>query len=193
MTSVTIPNSVTRICNYAFSHCRNLTSVTIPNSVTSIDSGAFKGCTNLTSVTISNSVTNIGGYAFLDCGNLISKKGYYKAFQLDNDGKMYCNPTYTKYYYEIGETKTVEKPLALCLNGIHFCTNIFDIFNYYSGTYDKDFVICECKVNEICNVDAGGRGSDDSKRCTDELTPIRKLSHEEFIKLLNFTNLTKPC
>ena len=43
-TSVTIPNSVTSIGNYAFRDCSGLTSVSIPNSVTSIGNGAFQNC-----------------------------------------------------------------------------------------------------------------------------------------------------
>ena len=66
----TIPNSVTSIGEYAFSHCTSLTSVTIPNSVTSIGEHAFSDCTSLTSVTISDSVTSIGEYAFYDCTSL---------------------------------------------------------------------------------------------------------------------------
>ena len=72
MTSVTIPNSVTSIGEYAFCYCGSLTSVTIPNSVTSIGKGAFEGCSGLTSVTIPNSVTSIGGYAFEYCSGLTS-------------------------------------------------------------------------------------------------------------------------
>src|SRR5574344_1394241 len=62
LTSVTIPNSVTSIGNFAFSE-NQLTSVTIPNSVTSIVPGTFLE-NQLTSVTIPNSVTSIGDYAF---------------------------------------------------------------------------------------------------------------------------------
>jgi len=40
---VTIPNSVTRIGQYAFYDCSSLTSVTIPNSVKEIGWGAFDG------------------------------------------------------------------------------------------------------------------------------------------------------
>ncbi len=70
MTSVTIPNSVTSIGNYAFSGCSGLTSVTIPNSVTSIGGSAFYNCSGLTSVTIPNSVTSIGNIAFRGCSGL---------------------------------------------------------------------------------------------------------------------------
>ncbi len=72
LTSITIPNSVTSIGDYAFSGCSGLTSVTIPNSVTSIRDYAFSGCSGLTSITIPNSVTSIGEYAFRGCSGLTS-------------------------------------------------------------------------------------------------------------------------
>ena len=71
-TSITIPNGVTSIGNYAFSYCSGLTSVTIPNSVTSIGSYAFNGCTGLTRVTIPGSVTSIGAWSFGGCKGLTS-------------------------------------------------------------------------------------------------------------------------
>ena len=70
--SVTIPDSVTSIGDYAFCRCDNLTSITIPDSVISIGSGAFEDCDNLASVTIGSSVTSIGDDAFWNCGNLTS-------------------------------------------------------------------------------------------------------------------------
>ena len=72
MTSITIPNSVTNIEDYAFYGCTGLTSVTIGNSVTSIGKEAFYGCSGLTSVTIGNSVTSIGDGAFVACRSLTS-------------------------------------------------------------------------------------------------------------------------
>ena len=70
--TVTIPNSVTSIGDFAFYCCSSLSSVTIPNSVTSIGDDAFYGCSGLTSVTIGDSVTSIGNYAFDDCSRLTS-------------------------------------------------------------------------------------------------------------------------
>ena len=47
-----------------FSLCSGLTSVTIPNSVTSIGEYAFSGCSGLTSITIGTGVLSIGSNAF---------------------------------------------------------------------------------------------------------------------------------
>ena len=72
LTEYTIPDSVTRIGDYAFYGCSSLTSVTIPDSVTTIRERAFDGCSSLTSVTIGDSVTTIGSDAFDYCSSLTS-------------------------------------------------------------------------------------------------------------------------
>jgi hypothetical protein len=72
LTSVTIPNSVTRIRDLAFYGCYKLTSVTIHNGVKSIGEMAFSACKSLTSITIPNSVTRIRDLAFYGCDGLKS-------------------------------------------------------------------------------------------------------------------------
>ncbi len=99
LTSVTIPDSVTSIRNYAFYNCSGLTEFTIGNGVTSIGYYAFKkcteltsvvwnatnctsagsssspifsGCTNLTTVTFGVNVETIPAYAFYGCSELTS-------------------------------------------------------------------------------------------------------------------------
>lgn len=72
LTSITIPNSVTKLIDNAFGNCSSLTSITIPNSVISIGDLAFMYCSSLTSVIIGNSVTSIGEGTFADCSSLTS-------------------------------------------------------------------------------------------------------------------------
>lgn len=72
LTSVNIPNSVTTIGNYTFMDCRSLASVNISNSVTTLGDNSFYKCISLTSVTIPNSVTDIGNSAFYGCTSLTS-------------------------------------------------------------------------------------------------------------------------
>ena len=72
VTEIVIPDTVTKIKDYAFSGCTSLTSIVIPDSVTSIGEGAFYSCDSFTSVVIGDSVTSIGDYAFLGCNSLTS-------------------------------------------------------------------------------------------------------------------------
>ncbi len=69
VTSVTIPDSVTRIGNKAFMNC-NITNINIPDSVTNIGNYAFQS-TALTEITIPSSVTEIG-YNILNYNNVIT-------------------------------------------------------------------------------------------------------------------------
>jgi len=50
LTSIVIPNGVTRIGNYAFFHCSNLTSIVLPAGITNIGNFAFQDCGGLTIV-----------------------------------------------------------------------------------------------------------------------------------------------
>lgn len=64
LTSLTIPDGVTKIGKYAFSNCSYLTSLTIPSSVNSLGDYAFKNCSSLQSVHVSWSTPISAGKAF---------------------------------------------------------------------------------------------------------------------------------
>ena len=68
--SITLPNSITKIGNYAFQNCKQLASITLPNSITSIPLCAFDGCAKLKDVIIPSSVTKIYESAFDGCSSL---------------------------------------------------------------------------------------------------------------------------
>ena len=91
--SITIPDSVTSIGEYAFLDCSSLTSITIPDSVTSIRNNTFYGCDSLpvennlryadtylidavdkslSTYTIKEGTKRIGGDAFSYCSSLTS-------------------------------------------------------------------------------------------------------------------------
>ena len=68
--SYIIPDSVTKIGDYAFFRCSSLSDIVIPDSVTDIGKCAFESCSYLSSVVIPDSVTDIGDYAFAGCNSL---------------------------------------------------------------------------------------------------------------------------
>ena len=90
-TSVTIPNTVTSIDDYAFEDCFYLRSVSLPESVTNIGSFAFGWCYSLSSVLISAPKTNFDSMAFYCC--YISADSIQNGFQsmFENLGAIVCD------------------------------------------------------------------------------------------------------
>ena len=68
ITSLDIPDNITKIGEGAFGFCENLTSLTIPDSVTEIDAKAFQSCKGLKSFEVPKNVTKLSGNAFMSSG-----------------------------------------------------------------------------------------------------------------------------
>ncbi len=64
VTSLIIPDGVTKINRSAFAHCLSIISVSMPNSVIEIGTDAFAHCTNLKSVTLSNSLKSFSCFEY---------------------------------------------------------------------------------------------------------------------------------
>lgn len=62
---ITIPDTVTTICNMAFADCSNLTTVTGGKNVKILENAAFKNCTKLTSIgNIGQNLKRLGSIVF---------------------------------------------------------------------------------------------------------------------------------
>ncbi len=125
--SITIPESVTFIDNYAFnrsgfaaidiqasitiinsnvfSDCESLTSITIPSSVTSFDDYAISKCPKLNSISISENVEFIASSAFMgtggtfevDVNNLNYSSSENVLFNKDKTVLIHCSASKTNY------------------------------------------------------------------------------------------------
>ncbi len=69
LTSVTIPDGITRIGKFAFIGCQSLATVTIGSGVTEIAQGAINHCDEMTQITLP-AVTTVGEGAFKNCAKL---------------------------------------------------------------------------------------------------------------------------
>ncbi len=97
-TSYTIPNSVSHINTWAFSHCKNLKYIDIPQNVESMNYAAFTGCAGLTKVTINTEKeTALRSGLFRDCINLKTVK-IPKNIWIDSVVFYNC-PNLTDVYY----------------------------------------------------------------------------------------------
>ena len=105
LTSISIPNSIISIGDYAFHTCTAVTSLSIPDSVISIGAYAFSQCRSITSLTIPDSVVSIGQDAFEGCLSLQYTE-YDNAYYLGND----FNP-----YLYLVRAKTDNRYLSSCL------------------------------------------------------------------------------
>ena len=110
-TEVEIPSEidglpVTAIGDNAFQYCMNLTSVTIPDSVVSIGDYAFH-VSGLTSVTIPENVTSIGEESFGECIDLTSiSVNSNNANYSDVNGILFNKNQTAILCYPLGKTET---------------------------------------------------------------------------------------
>lgn len=71
LTTILLPESLTRIKRDAFAGCKQLRGLYLPEQVTYIGTDAFSGCTALEAICIGPSVTTIADGCFDDCASLL--------------------------------------------------------------------------------------------------------------------------
>lgn len=64
---INIPDTITEIHKDLFAQCHSLEKITLPAGITSIGNYAFQGCWTLKEINIPDGVTSIGKCAFRDC------------------------------------------------------------------------------------------------------------------------------
>ena len=67
---VKLPDSLTKISQYAFLHAEDLVSIKLPKNVSIIEEGAFRRCDNLRDVQLNEGLTKIGFWCFSGCRSL---------------------------------------------------------------------------------------------------------------------------
>ena len=104
----------------------------------------------------------------------------YKAFYQDKKG-LYCQPCTNgkKYRYKEGKICEIKGELKICKNGIHFCENLKDVFDYYP-------LVQWVKVYKVEIL--GDVIKKDNKSCTNKLKILEEVTFEEIVNRSNGVN-----
>ncbi len=87
---INLPNSIKEIGGEVFNECRNLEEITIPKNVKRIENGLFYNCLKLKKVTIPEGVEEIGDHAFWCCWGLSSITLPSTLKKIENYAFYYC-------------------------------------------------------------------------------------------------------
>ena len=201
LTSISIPNNVVSIGEYAFDGCTSLpvedniryagpylvgpvdreqTTYTIKAGTKYIGTGAFAGCYYMTSIIIPSSITSIGKYAFEGCTSLpvegnIRYAGPYLVEAADKSQTTYTIKEGTKY---IGELAFAD------------CANLVSIIIPSSVTRIEDYAFANCYSLSSVTISKGVKEIDYGIfDCCTSLTSINIPSSVTSIEDAAFMNL----
>ena len=137
--SITIPNSVKTIGQWAFYNCGGLASVTIPSSVTSICQGAFNNCSGLQSVFCYAEIPPVMESS--DCFTCYNTATLFVPYQAVS---IYKNTDYWKNFYQIYGVDAEGNVLAtdISLNATNIQLNVNQAFKLTAT------VTPECAINK---------------------------------------------
>ena len=165
--TVTIPNSVTEIGDYAFMNCDSLKEVYIPNSVKKIGSQQFYYCRKLTKINIPDSATEIGNGMFAWCPALktIEISPDHPVYEVA-DGMMIDKASKTLMSVLPSKAGTCEIPAGIkkiASSAFQGCKKLKEIIIPGSVTEIEGIrVFKECSKNLVCK---GPEGSCAQKYC----------------------------
>lgn len=106
----------------------------------------------------------------------------YKGF----DSELRCKPALSLFgvKYEIGKTEKYSEQIELCSQGLHFCKNLINVFNYYpifriehNSKYRKNsFIRTDNRFCKVVSPDDANIINEPMKSVTDKLTIIEEIN-----------------
>jgi len=93
--TVTFPNTIEKIGDYAFAGCTGISEIILPDSLNSIGKGSFMSCTRLKSVKFGNGLADIPEKCFYSCPELESTEFSESLKTVGNEAFFSCTSLYS--------------------------------------------------------------------------------------------------
>ncbi len=157
ISSVVLPNSVTRIGWDAFENCRSLETVAMSTNITQIERFAFQNCTKLASIEIPEGVETIGAFTFSGCSSMkdislptslktIEMYAFSGCSSLESidipQNVSTIEPHTFGYCYALGSISVDSSNTTLCsMSGILFSKDQETLLCYPAGKTDESYTV----------------------------------------------------
>ncbi|MBR4859231.1 MAG: leucine-rich repeat protein [Clostridia bacterium] len=146
---IVIDTGVTSISSSAFALC-DISTITIPDTVTRIDGYAFAFCYKLENITIGKGVSNIDEMAFYDCRCIVNVTvdSANTSFSSDEYGVLFNKDKTVLIQYPAGSIQTSyiipNSVIALNSRAFYFCENLKDVIipNGVTDIPSETFAYC---------------------------------------------------
>lgn len=83
--------------------------------------------------------------------------------------------------YEIGETFHVDGPVQLCRNGLHYCANILEMFDYYPIPWNR---YCEIEVPVGARIEKSSMTCE-TKACATDIKVLKEIKLSDLVRKLD--------
>ena len=179
MTSVTIPETVTKIEYAAFNECTALNEVVLPDSLKTLGEAAFWYCTGLKSVVIPSSVTTFGKDVFKGCEGLTAyveegskAQEYINTLDFVKMGYRYAKELKLNYStVTLGLTASKTLKATLSPSPLYSSKVTFKTSNKKVATVSSKGVIKAVGLGQATITVTTADGSKLSKKCTVKVIP----------------------
>ena len=155
MTSLTLPEAITEIGDYAFEECESLESLDIPNGVVKIGRGAFDRCDNLRTISLGKSIKDFDISSLRNRSSLVSVK-------VDDDNQFFSSEKGVLFnkdksklliYPKAKSARTYDIPVGvreITNNAFSYCHNLIEVVIPEGVETIGEFAFCDCyKITSI--------------------------------------------
>ena len=146
LSDIIIPETVSRISDYAFYNCSSLTSITLPNSATTLGQSVFENCISLKSAHVGNGITSLNNGTFLGCSSLKSVTLGGKIVNVGENVFSGCTA--------LNEITLPASITSIGENAFAGCTKLYDVYCYAMEpptAYDSSFANYNAFLHVPCD------------------------------------------